>query len=150
MNTSFRTQARQIAVSTLYSFDFNNQLDDAVDLSVFPGMSEEEMASLDDEVVLFARYLVLGTLENRKHIDALIAKYAINRPLEKIDYVDRNILRISFFQIENLKDTHPTIIIDQAVKLSQSLSNDVSYRFINGILDAFVKDGRRDTAEEQA
>ncbi len=150
MNTGFRTQARQIAVSTLYSFDFNNQLDDAVDLSVFPGMSEEEMASLDDEVVLFARYLVLGTLENRKHIDALIAKYAINRPLEKIDYVDRNILRISFFQIENLKDTHPTIIIDQAVKLSQSLSNDVSYRFINGILDAFVKDGRRDTAEEQA
>ena len=150
MNTGFRTQARQIAVSTLYSFDFNNQLDDAVDLSVFPGMSEEEMASLDDEVVLFARYLVLGTLENRKHIDALIAKYAINRPLEKIDYVDRNILRISFFQIENLKDTHPTIIIDQAVKLSQSLSNDVSYRFINGILDAFVKDGRCDTAEEQA
>ncbi len=150
MNTSFRTQARQIAVSTLYSFDFNNQLDDAVDLSVFPGMSEEEMAALDEEVVLFARYLVLGTLENRKHIDSLIAKYAINRPLEKIDYVDRNILRISFFQIENLKDTHPTIIIDQAVKLSQSLSNDVSYRFINGILDAFVKDGRRDTAEEQA
>ena len=150
MNTSFRTQARQIAVSALYSFDFNNQLDDAVDLSVFPGMSEEEMAALDEEVVLFARYLVLGTLENRKHIDSLIAKYAINRPLEKIDYVDRNILRISFFQIENLKDTHPTIIIDQAVKLSQSLSNDVSYRFINGILDAFVKDGRRDTAEEQA
>lgn len=150
MNTGFRTQARQIAVSTLYSLDFNNQLDGEVDLSVFPGMSEEEMGALDEEVVLFARYLVLGTLENRKHIDGLIAKYAINRPLEKIDYVDRNILRISFFQIENLKDTHPTIIIDQAVKLSQSLSNDVSYRFINGILDAFVKDGRRDSTEKQA
>ncbi len=150
MNTGFRTQARQIAVSTLYSLDFNNQLDGEVDLSVFPGMSEEEMGALDEEVVLFARYLVLGTLENRKHIDDLIARYAINRPLEKIDYVDRNILRISFFQIENLKDTHPTIIIDQAVKLSQSLSNDVSYRFINGILDAFVKDGRRDSTEEQA
>lgn len=150
MNTGFRTQARQIAVSTLYSLDFNNQLDGKVDLSVFPGMSEEEMGALDEEVVLFARYLVLGTLENRKHIDGLIAKYAINRPLEKIDYVDRNILRISFFQIENLKDTHPTIIIDQAVKLSQSLSNDVSYRFINGILDAFVKDGRRDSTEKQA
>lgn len=150
MNTGFRTQARQIAVSTLYSLDFNNQLDGEVDLSVFPGMSEEEMGALDEEVVLFARYLVFGTLENRKHIDGLIAKYAINRPLEKIDYVDRNILRISFFQIENLKDTHPTIIIDQAVKLSQSLSNDVSYRFINGILDAFVKDGRRDSTEKQA
>ena len=29
---------------------------------------------------------------------------------------------------------------DEAVKLSQELSNDVSFRFINGILDAYRKD----------
>ncbi len=139
MNTG-RSLARQIAVQALYSLDFNNELESDVDLSVFPGMTEEEMADLGEDVVLFARYLIQGVRENLEHLDKLIATYSINRPLEKIDYVDRNILRISFFQIENLKDTHPTIIIDQAVKLSQSLSNDVSYRFINGILDTFVKD----------
>jgi len=37
------------------------------------------------------------------------------------------------------KDTHPTIIIDESVKLSQLFSNDVSFKFINGILDAFSK-----------
>ena len=137
---SGRSLARQIAVSTLYSLDFNNELENEHDLSVFPGMSEEEMSSLGDDVVIFARYLIRGTLENLEHLDKLISTYSINRPIEKINIVDRNILRISFFQIENLKDTHPTIIIDQAVKLSQSLSNDVSYRFINGILDTFVKD----------
>ena len=137
---SCRSLARQIAVSTLYSLDFNNELDKEHDLTVFPGMSEEEMGALGDDVVIFARYLIRGTLENLEHLDKLISTYSINRPIEKINIVDRNILRISFFQIENLKDTHPTIIIDQAVKLSQSLSNDVSYRFINGILDTFVKD----------
>lgn len=137
---SGRSLARQIAVSTLYSLDFNNELDKEHDLTVFPGMSEAEMSSLGDDVVIFARYLIRGTLENLEHLDKLISTYSINRPIEKINIVDRNILRISFFQIENLKDTHPTIIIDQAVKLSQSLSNDVSYRFINGILDTFVKD----------
>ena len=135
-----RSLARQIAVSTLYSLAFNNNLTKDVDLSVFPGMSEEEMAELDDDVVIFARYLIQGTLENLEHLDKLISTYSINRSIEKINIVDRNILRISFFQIENLKDTHPTIIIDQAVKLSQSLSNDVSYKFINGVLDTFVKD----------
>lgn len=135
-----RSLARQIAVSTLYSLDFNNNLTKDADLSVFPGMSEEEMAELDDDVVIFARYLIQGTLENLEHLDKLISTYSINRSIEKINIVDRNILRISFFQIENLKDTHPTIIIDQAVKLSQSLSNDVSYKFINGVLDTFVKD----------
>ena len=100
---SGRSLSRQIAVSTLYSLDFNNQLNEEVDLSIFPGMSEEEMKALNEDEVIFARYLITGVLEN-------------------------------------LKDTHPTIIIDQAVKLSQSLSNDVSYKFINGILDTFVKD----------
>ncbi len=137
---SGRSLARQIAVSTLYSLDFNDRLDSSADLSVFPGMTEDEMAALDSEVVLFARYLIQGTLENLSHLDNLISTYSINRPLSKIDTVDRNILRISFFQMENLRDTHPTIIIDQAVKLSQSLSNDVSYKFINGILDTFRKD----------
>ena len=103
-------------------------------------MPFQHFTALGDDVVIFARYLIRGTLENLEHLDKLISTYSINRPIEKINIVDRNILRISFFQIENLKDTHPTIIIDQAVKLSQSLSNDVSYRFINGILDTFVKD----------
>ena len=137
---SGRSLSRQIAVSTLYSLDFNNQLNEEVDLSIFPGMSEEEMKALNEDEVIFARYLITWVLENLEHLDKLISTYSIKRPIEKINIVDRNILRISFFQIENLKDTHPTIIIDQAVKLSQSLSNDVSYKFINGILDTFVKD----------
>lgn len=137
---SGRSLARQIAVQVLYSLDFNGELEGDVDLTIFPGMSEEEMSSLSEDVVVFARYLIDGVRNNLDHLDKLISSYSINRSLDKIDYVDRNILRISFFQIENLADTHPTIIIDQAVKLSQSLSNDVSYRFINGILDTFVKD----------
>ena len=137
---SGRSLSRQIAVSTLYSLDFNNQLNEEVDLSIFPGMSEEEMKALNEDEIIFARYLITGVLENLEHLDKLISTYSIKRPIEKINIVDRNILRISFFQIENLKDTHPTIIIDQAVKLSQRLSNDVSYKFINGILDTFVKD----------
>ena len=144
----YREKARFIAVSELYSLDFNGRLDETPDLTVFEGMTEEEMGALDEETALMARYLIKGTLENREHIDSLIAEYSINRPIEKINIVDRNVLRISIFQLDSLKDTHPTIIIDQAVKLSQSLSNDVSYKFINGILDKIVKDRYSDTAQK--
>ena len=43
---SGRSLARQIAVSTLYSLDFNNELERAeeIDLSIFPGMTEEELS----------------------------------------------------------------------------------------------------------
>lgn len=139
-----RVTARSIALQALYSLDFNNELDDDLDLTVFPGMTEEEMDALDEEAKTFARLLILGTVENRSRIDQIIRKYSINRPLEKINIVDRNVLRLSLYQLLYVKDTHPTIIIDQAVKLSQSFSNDVSYKFINGLLDTYVKENIHD------
>ncbi len=132
--------SREIAVSTLYSLDFNNNLPPAGEFDIFQGMTSEEVEVLEDDTKIFASYLVNGTIEHLVEVDDLIKKYSVKRPLEKIDLVDRNILRISFFQLLFDKTTHPTIVIDEAVKLSQDLSNDVSFKFINGILDKYVKE----------
>lgn len=141
MQNKARHHDRSIAVSTLYSLDFKNALDTEPSLiDPFQGMNEEEVSSLEEEDRIFIRFLVYGTLQHRAEIDELISKYSINRPIEKIDLVDRNILRVAFYQMVFSKDVHPAIIIDEAVKLSQELSNDVSFRFINGILDAARKD----------
>ena len=144
-----RHRDREIAVSTLYSLDFNNSMELTDDIDLFQGMSEEEVASLDDEDKAFVRFLVVGTLENLAEIDSLISRYSLNRPLDKIDIVDRNILRISFYQLAISRDVHPLVVIDEAVKLSQELSNDVSFRFINGLLDAYRKENlSHDNAEK--
>ncbi len=141
MQNKARHHDRSIAVSTLYSLDFCNLLDaPRTEIDPFQGMNEEEISALDEEDRIFIRFLVFGTLENRAEIDALISKYSLNRPIEKIDAVDRNILRVAFYQLAFSKDVHPAIVIDEAVKLSQELSNDVSFKFINGILDAARKD----------
>lgn len=134
-----RHKAREIAVQTLYSLDFNSELPPESEFDVFQGMNEEEIKELDDDTKLFASFLINGTVEHIDEIDSLISSYSKNRPIEKIDIVDRNILRLGFFQLLYDKNTHPTIIIDESVKLSQDLSNEVSFKFINGILDAFSK-----------
>lgn len=144
MQNKARHHDRSIAVSTLYSLDFRGMLDeDPSSIDPFQGMNEEEIGSLEEEDRIFIRFLVFGTLENREAIDALISKYSLNRPIEKIDLVDRNILRVAFYQLAFSRDVHPAIVIDEAVKLSQELSNDVSFKFINGILDAARKDMER-------
>lgn len=132
-------KAREIATQTLYSLDFNSNLPPVGDFDVFQGMNDEELVELDDDTQIFASYLINGTIEHLDEIDSLISKYSKNRSIDKIDCVDRNILRLGFFQLLYDKDTHPTIIIDESVKLSQLFSNDVSFKFINGILDAFSK-----------
>ena len=137
-----RHKARELATDTLYSLDFNSNLPPLGDWDLFQGISEDEEVALTDNTKVYATFLIQGTIEHLDEIDSLIIKYSKNRPLDKIDSVDRNILRISFFQLLYDKETHPSIVIDEAVKLSQELSNDVSYKFINGILDTYSKENK--------
>ena len=134
-----RHRARELATDTLYSLDFNSNLPPVGDWELFQGLSDEEISELTEETRIYAQFLINGTLDHLEEIDDLISGYRHKRSIDKIDTVDRNILRISFFQLLYDKETHPTIVIDEAVKLSQELSNDVSFKFINGILDTYSK-----------
>ena len=134
-----RHKARELATDTLYSLDFNSNLPPVGDWELFQGLSDEEISELTEETRIYAQFLINGTLDHLEEIDDLISGYSHKRSIDKIDTVDRNILRISFFQLLYDKETHPTIVIDEAVKLSQELSNDVSFKFINGILDTYSK-----------
>ena len=134
-----RHRARELATDTLYSLDFNSNLPPVGDWDLFQGLSDEEISELTEETRIYAQFLINGTLDHLEEIDDLISGYSHKRSIDKIDTVDRNILRISFFQLLYDKETHPTIVIDEAVKLSQELSNDVSFKFINGILDTYSK-----------
>ena len=132
-------EARELAVETLYALDFNDELSSYADLTLLPGKSEEEMKALSEDVLFYARYLISGVLSHRDEIDSIISKYSINRPLDKINLVDRNILRIAVFSMRYEKDLHPSIVINEAVNLSQEMSTDVTYKFINGMLDNISK-----------
>ncbi len=135
-----RHKAREIAIGTLYSLDLLSNLPPVGDWFMFQGLSDEEVESLSDSVKIYSRFLIEGTIAHLEECDSLIKRYSNNRSIDMIDTVDREVLRISFFQLLYDKETHPTIVIDEAVKLSQELSNDVSFRFINGVLDAYVKE----------
>ncbi len=142
-NKSDRHRAREIAIGTLYSLDLVSNLPPkGDDWILFQGLNDDEIASLSLSVKVYARFLIEGTIEHLDECDSLINLYSTNRPIEMIDLVDKAILRISFFSLLFDKETHPTIVIDEAVKLSQELSNDVSFKFINGVLDSYVK-GKR-------
>lgn len=135
-----RHKAREIAIGTLYSLDLLSNLPPVGDWIMFQGLSDEEVDELSDSVKIYARFLIEGTIAHLGECDSLICRYSENRPIDMIDAVDRAILRISFFQLLYDRETHPTIVIDEAVKLSQELSNDVSFRFINGVLDTYVRE----------
>ncbi len=139
-----RHKSRIFAVQTLYALEFNQNLPPKGDFDFFPGLSESEKKELESDISFYARYLIDGTIEHLEEVDALISSYSQNRPIDRIDKVERSILRLSFFELLYDKEVHPTIVIDESVKLCKELSNETSYRFINGILDKYVKDNSKD------
>lgn len=155
-----RHLARSLAMQTLYSLDFSHQLYDDEGNSMhealasadipFAGISAEEEAQLEMDIRYYASFLIHGTLENLDRIDGLIERYSTNRPLDRINIVDRNILRISFYSLLFCPDVHPHIVIDEAVKLSQEFSSDRNYKFVNGVLDSYARQTREAAGDDRA
>jgi N utilization substance protein B len=135
---STRHQARELALSYLFMWDFYGER--SVPLSIeFPAITEDELALYDPQTVMFATHLVAGTLEHIDQIDEIITRYSDHRKFDLIARITKNILRLSIFSLLYIPETHPSIIIDEAVKLSIEYSDDVSYKFINGLLEAVKK-----------
>lgn len=136
-----RHLARAIAVQTLYSLDFNGRIHE-IEVPYkegFPCYTAEEEKNLETDVVLYARYMIDGVLQHLDEEDEMINRFSSKRSIENISLVDRNILRLSIYTLLYCKDIHPSIVIDEAVKLSQEYSTEVNYRFINGLLDTAVR-----------
>lgn len=136
-----RHLARSFALQTLYSLDFNGRIHEVKVpyTEGFAGLSAEEEKALESELVIYSLYIINGVIEHLDEIDELISRFSSKRSIENISIVDRNILRMSIFSLLYCKDIDSTIIIDEAVKLSQEFSTEVNYRYINGLLDTAVR-----------
>jgi len=145
-----RHLARSIAVQTLYSLDFSNKFEFSEDVEInLSGLSSEDVESLEDDVRIYASFLIRGVLENKEEIDKLISEYSKNRTIDRINIVDRNILRISFFTLLYCKEVHPHIVVDEAVKLSLEFSSDRNYKFVNGLLDTYIRTIQNDSVKDE-
>jgi transcription antitermination factor NusB len=124
-----RTRAREVAVQFLYQLDLRGPevLDD---LDIF--LKQE---SSDTEVLEFTRRLITGTIEFRPEIDERLQAVARNWDLKRMAAVDRNILRMSMFELLHCDDIPGKVTINEAIELGKKYSTANSGAFINGILD---------------
>jgi transcription antitermination factor NusB len=127
-----RSRAREFALQILYQIDICRQnYEETVDN--FWQTNDKE--DIEEEVKKFALELVKGVTENLKAIDAKITSYATNWQLERMAYVDRNILRLASFELIFRADIPPKVSINEAVELAKKFSGIEAGKFVNGILD---------------
>jgi N utilization substance protein B len=53
--------------------------------------------------------------------------------------VDRNILRLAMYELIYDRGTPHAVVIDEAIEIAKKFGAKDSGRFVNGVLDGFVK-----------
>jgi len=77
--------------------------------------------------------------ENREQADAWVERLAPQWPPRRQPGVDRAILRLAVWELTS-GETPPKVVIDEAIELAKSFSTEQSPAFVNGVLDAVLKE----------
>jgi N utilization substance protein B len=99
-------------------------------------LMEREGGGMPPAVRARAEALALGAIGRVAEIDPLIAACADNWRLERMAVIDRAILRLAIFELQDPEDVPHAVVIDEALELARTFSGEDAVRFVNGVLDA--------------
>ncbi len=134
---SKRREGREAAVQYLYQLDIHGDL--RLDLS-------EDFWKLRDAsaaVKAFAESLIAGVIEHRVEVDERIGKVLQNFSFERLNVVDRNVLRLAVYEMFHNLDVPPVVAINEGIELAKAFGGEDSGKFVNGLLDKIKLDVTR-------
>ena len=127
--------SREIILKILYQIDVlkaegadAEQLIDT-NLNYFKGINQIEEG--------FIRKIINKTMEEMASIDAAISQNLIGWKLERLNLIDRNLLRMGIS--ESYFNDQKAIIIDDIIRIAKKYSEQDSYKIINAILDKVLQ-----------
>lgn len=130
-----KTNARKCAVQALYQWQMSG--DSLTRIETY--FLEEE--HLKGAQKTYFSELFHGVPKQLDVIDAALAEF-VDRPVEKIDPVERAILRIGAYELINRLETPYKVIINEGVNLARDFGADGSHKYVNGILDKVAQKQR--------
>ncbi len=101
----------------------------------------------DHDVRRAALDMAAGVWSQREAIDTWVERLAPQWPPRRQPGVDRNLIRLGVWELTST-DTPPKVVIDEAIELAKQFSTEQSPAFVNGVLDAVLKEHRALTQEE--
>ncbi|MDF2577125.1 MAG: utilization substance protein [Chlamydiales bacterium] len=141
MNSISIQKFRELLVQLIYSYELAQP--DSLDMAELMG----EVLELSEEDFNGAQKRFLSILNKQTMLDNLIAQHAIEYAFERIQCVERAILRVCLYELLFDQGTNEKIVISEAIRLSNKFCGAEAFAFINGILDAIYKKYRDNQLE---
>lgn len=122
---------REIILQSLFSFDMGCQ-------------DEEQLAKLLMEQYSTARKATREAVAAAKAIhasiqelDPLIAKASLSYEFDRIQVVERNVLRLAVYELK-IEKKPKKIVLAEGVRLAKKFGSPEAARFVNAVLDAIA------------
>ncbi|MCX7875748.1 MAG: transcription antitermination factor NusB [Melioribacteraceae bacterium] len=128
---------REKVLQVLYAFELNGE-----GLTFLTDGILTDVQNLTD--IEFAKELINKVVANRKNYDEEIKKRVSNWEIERIALIDKILLMMGMAEISAFPDIPPKVSINEAIEIAKEYSTSNSGKFINGILDSYLSDLKKD------
>jgi len=122
------TRSRDKVLQTLYELELSGE--DLKD--VLKNHSSEKSNTFYNDILK-------GVLDNQENIDEII-KNNLDRPIQQLDVIEKNALRIGLFELMN-KELDAAIVINESIRMTKKYGSVEGYKLVNAVLDKIIKAG---------
>jgi N utilization substance protein B len=135
-----KRKTRELAMQVLFLWDTNGERD--------MELARQYAADGSDDAAVRAAAVEMAssTWDQRQAIDQQVERIAPQWPPRRQPAVDRNLIRLAVWELTHTQ-TPPKVVIDEAIELAKEFSTEQSSAFVNGVLDAVLKEIKALTQE---
>ena len=123
-----RTRARRRALQAVYAWQVSGGEATAV-IAQFAHEQANEVADLE-----YFEDLVRGVITHRRALDEALQPF-LDRGIEEVDQIERAMLRIAGYELQNRIDVPYRVVIDEALKTVKRFGSEHGHTYVNGVLD---------------
>ena len=133
-----RTIARECGLMVLFAVDVSPADADKAVADFFRHIAPTSDIEADADARAYTEELVRGVAGDLAAIDKVIAAASTHWRIERMPRVDRNVLRIAAWELQ--QGVGRAVVIDEAVELAKRFGNEGSGAFVNGVLTKIADD----------
>jgi N utilization substance protein B len=130
--TSQRRLARERVLQTLYAYDISGTSPEFLCTDIMKDI-------VDQAALEFARKLFRDTIENIKDLDSILQNHLEHWDMKRVNPIDRSLLRMGIAEILYSQEIPTKVTMNEIIELAKRYSTEESPKFVNGILDASLK-----------
>jgi transcription antitermination protein NusB len=133
--TGRRRQARELALQLLYAKEFT-----LYDLEETEQLYHEIEMPIKFQGNDFTSRILKSVEEHFEEINSSLQKVIKNWKIERLSYIDRNLLRLAVTELYYFEEIPPKVSINEYIEIAKEYGDLDSPSFVNGILDRIARE----------